>query len=233
MTERPGPGADHPRPAAAGLRRPQARALRLLVRVLPALHRRPRRDRPAGARLVRHRDQGAGPDRRDGLRRGLPAADPPDRHRAPQGPQQRDLPRRQPGRPARQRRLAVGDRLGRRRARRDRSRAGHDRGLRRLPGAGRGPGHGAGAGLRAAVRAGPPVGGRAPGVVHRAPGRHHRLRGEPAEEVPGHLPGQLRQRPGRHLRRVAAGGPATGSSTGCGSSGWTTRTPSRRTSGTG
>src|SRR4051812_30148682 len=42
-----------------------------------------------------------------------------------------------------------------------------------------------------------------PGVVHDQAGRHDRLRGEPAEEVPGHLPGQLRQRPRGHLRRGA------------------------------
>ena len=29
---------------------------------------------------------------------------------------------------------------------------------------------------------------RSPRMVHRAARRHHRLRGEPAEEVPGHLP---------------------------------------------
>ena len=46
---------------------------------------------------------------------------------------------------------------------------------------------------------------RAPGVVHHAARRHHRVRGEPAEEVPGHLPGQLRQRPGGHPGRGAAG----------------------------
>ena len=46
----------------------------------------------------------------------------------------------------------------------------------------------------------------ASGVVHGAARRHHRLRGEPAEEVPGHLPDQLRQRPRRHLRRGAARG---------------------------
>ena len=43
----------------------------------------------------------------------------------------------------------------------------------------------------------PPVGHRASRVVHHAARRHHRVRGEPAEEVPGHLPAQLRQRPGR------------------------------------
>ena len=46
---------------------------------------------------------------------------------------------------------------------------------------------------------------RAPGVVHHPARRHDRLRGEPAEEVPGHLPAQLRQRPQGHLRRGAAG----------------------------
>ena len=51
---------------------------------------------------------------------------------------------------------------------------------------------------------GPPVGQRAPGVVHDPRRRHDRLRREPAEEVPGHLPDQLRQRPRRHLRRGAA-----------------------------
>ena len=68
---------------------------------------------------------------------------------------------------------------------------------------------------------------RAPGVVHHQARRHDRLRGEPAEEVPGHLPDQLRQRPRGHLRRVPAGRPACGSTPGCGSSASTTRTPSR------
>ena len=156
--------------------------------------------RQPGARHVRHRGQGAAARRQDGLRRRLPAADPPDRQGAPQGPQQhRD---RGPGR----RRLAVGDRQRRGRPRRDPPRPRHDRRLRRLrrrrarrarPRGRARPG--------AAVRARPPVGHRAPGVVHRAARRHHRLRREPAEEVPGHLPAQLRQRPGRHLRRGAAG----------------------------
>ena len=60
------------------------------------------------------------------------------------------------------------------------------------------------AGLRAAGLPGPPVGHRAPGMVLPARRRLDRVRGEPAEEVPGHLPDQLRQRPGRHLRRVPA-----------------------------
>ena len=41
----------------------------------------------------------------------------------------------------------------------------------------------------------------APGVVHHPGRRHHRLRREPAEEVPGHLPAQLRQRPRRASAR--------------------------------
>ena len=46
-----------------------------------------------------------------------------------------------------------------------------------------------------------------PGVVHHPRRRHHRVRGEPAEEVPGHLPAELRQRPGGRLRRDAPGHP--------------------------
>ena len=46
---------------------------------------------------------------------------------------------------------------------------------------------------------------RAPGVVHHAGRRHDRVRGEPAEEVPGHLPAELRQRPRGHLHRDPAG----------------------------
>ena len=52
---------------------------------------------------------------------------------------------------------------------------------------------------------GPPVGDRAPGVVHHAGRRHDRVRGEPAEEVPGHLPAELRQRPRGHLHRDPPG----------------------------
>ena len=128
----------------------------------------------------------------------------PDRHGAPQGPEQRRAARRQPRRATRRRRLAVGHRVGRGRPRRDRPRAGRLRRLRRLRRPRPRPRHGGRARLRAAGRAGPPVGRRPPRVVHGAPRRLDRLRGEPAEEVPGHLPGQLRQRPRGHLRRVAA-----------------------------
>ena len=45
----------------------------------------------------------------------------------------------------------------------------------------------------------PPVGHRAPRVVHDARRWHDRIRGEPSEEVSGHLSAELRQRPGGHL----------------------------------
>ena len=86
------------------------------------------------------------------------------------------------------RRLAVGDRQRQGRPRRGTPEAGHHRGLRRFRRRRPRRRHGGGAGLRAAVRARPPVGQESPGVVHRAARRHHRLCGEPAEEVPGHLP---------------------------------------------
>ena len=59
------------------------------------------------SRHVPDRRRAARRRRRDGLRRDLPAADPPDRRGQPQGPEQHPDPR--PGRP----RLAVGDRLAR------------------------------------------------------------------------------------------------------------------------
>ena len=64
---------------------------------------------------------------------------------------------------------------------------------------------GGGARPRPAVLARPPLGHRAPGVVHHPRRRHDRVRREPAEEVPGHLPAELRQRPRGHLRRDPAG----------------------------
>ena len=76
------------RPLAAD-RGPGTGAVRLLVRVLPALRRGP--DRPNGPPRTRlghaaHRGQAAGRDRGHGLRRGLPAAGAPDRDDVPQGP---------------------------------------------------------------------------------------------------------------------------------------------------
>ena len=108
----------------------------------------------------------------------------------------------------RRRRLAVGDRVRGGRPRRRAPRPRHDRRLRRV----RRPRARARSRGRARPRAaggpGPPVGDRAPGVLHDACRRHDRLRGEPAEEVPGHLPAQLRQRPRGHLRRGAPRRPA-------------------------
>ena len=73
------------------------------------------------------------------------------------------------------------------RARRDRAHAGHVRRLRRLRRRREGARHGGRTRHRPAVLARPPVGHAAPGVVHHARRRHHRVRREPAEEVPGHL----------------------------------------------
>lgn len=152
------------------------------------------------ARHVRDRGGGAATGRADGLRRRLPATHSSDRQGAPQGPQQhRD-------RRARRRRLAVGDRQRRGWPRRSASGTGHDRRFRQVRRRRRRTGPGGRARSRPAVRAGSPVGQGPPAVVHRATGRHHRLCGEPAEEVSGHLPDQLRQRPGGPLRRGAAGG---------------------------
>ena len=110
------------------LRRPPARAVLELVRVLPALRGRPRRreDRQGRQRHPAHRRRAAAGRGRHGLRRDLPAADPPDRRGQPQGRQQHADP------DARRRRLALGDRQQGRRARRHPPRPRHHRGLRRL-----------------------------------------------------------------------------------------------------
>ena len=165
--------------------------------------------------------------RRDGLRHRLPAADPPDRHRVPQGPEQH--PHARPARP----RLALGDRLRRGWPRRDPPGPRHGGGLRGLRRADPRARHGGRPGPRAAGLPRPPLGQRAPRVVHRAGGRLDRLRREPAEEVPGHLPGQLRPRPRGHLRRGAADRAAVGLPRASRCSGSTTRTPSRCSSGSG
>ena len=135
---------------------------------------------------------------RHGLRRHLPAADPPDRRGQPQGPQQHPHPR------PRGHRLAVGDRQQGRRPRRHPPRPRRLRRLRRLRRARRRARPRGRARPRAPGGARPPLGHQPPAVLHHPRRRLHRLRGEPAEEVPGHLPGQLRQRPDRHLPRGAA-----------------------------
>ena len=179
--------------AAAG-GRPRARALRLLVRGLPALLGRDQGRRGARAR-----------PRRDGLRRGLHDPDPPDRRHQPQGPQQHA--RRRPRRP----RLALRGRRQGGRPRRRAPRARHRR-RRALP-----VRHGARArhgrlhGLRDQRVRRPPVADRAPRVVPPPPGRDAQVRREPAQEVPGHLQRQLGVRGlARPVGRVAADLPVLG-----------------------
>ena len=178
------------------LRRPRAGAVRLLVRVLPALRGRDV-DEATGTVVVRAPSRTAAEAarrrRRDGLRRRLPAADPPDRHGSTARARNNTLDPGpdDPGSP-----WAIGSRRGR--PRRDPPRPRHDRRLRRVRR--RAPRElGLEVALDLALQAAPdhPWVDRAPGVVHHPRRRHHRLRREPAEEVPGHLPDQLRQRPAR------------------------------------
>ena len=111
---------DRVRRDVTGVGRPTARAELGVVRAVPAL----RVARPGPARDARRRDRPAAVRRGDGLRRAVPAADPPDRHDPPQGTEQRhDRARRRPGEP-------VGDRRGRRRAHRRASRPRDRRGRR-------------------------------------------------------------------------------------------------------
>ena len=194
----PGPRADHPRPAAPGLRRPHPRAVRLLVRVLPAVHRRPRRERPARC-TARSPPSAKELDRVAAMGFDvvyLPPIHPIGTvHR--KGPNSAALPGGNPvaqpgdvGSP-----WAIGSAEG-----------GHDAIHPELGDfddfdafVARAKDLGMEVALDFALQAAPdhPWVRRAPRVVHRAPRRLDRLRGEPAEEVPGHLPDQLRQRPRR------------------------------------
>ncbi len=165
----------------------RARALQHLVRALPALGCAERRRHGTLQRRDRARcPYVAG----DGLRRAVPAADPPDRPHAAQGPEQRA--RGAAGR----RRQPVGDRRGAKAAtRRSIRELGTLDDFRRLVDAGA---------RRAASRsrstspssARPTIrtSSEHPRVVPRAARRHHPVRREPAEEVPGHLPVRLRDR---------------------------------------
>ena len=183
---RPGGGAGgrgarrrpHGHAASAAVGRPAAGCLRRLVRAVP-----PQRGR------VRRRGEAAGGHRRHGLRRGVPAAHPSHRHHRPQGAEQHAEPR------PRRSRQPVGHRLGRGRPHRHRrpswARSTTSSGSARRPR----PGPGGGARLRPAVLARPSLGAPAPGVVLAPARRHHPLRREPAQEVPGHLPHQLLARP--------------------------------------
>ena len=164
--------------AARGRRRPRARALRRLVRALPALVGR-----------LRGRRRGAAGARRARLRRRLPAAGPPDRAHEPQGPQQHA--RRRPGDPGSP--WAIGGDGGR--PRRGPPRARHarrtstpwSRAAREL---------GLEIALDFAIQCSPdhPWLQRAPGVVPPPPGRDAEVRREPAQALPGHLQRQLRHR---------------------------------------
>ena len=185
-------GGDAVRPGARGGGGPTAGPVRRLVRAVPAVAE-------PGAGPTRHLPglhRAAAGDRRHGLRRGLPAADPSDRPELPEGAQQRARGgSRRPG-------LAVGHRQRARRAQGDRARAGHAGRLPGLPPRRPGPRDRGRARLRAPVLAGPSLGDGASRVVPPPAGRDDQVRREPAEEVPGHLPAEL-LRPGA---RGALGG---------------------------
>ncbi len=127
--------------------------------------------------------------RRHGLRRAVPAADPPDRPQLPQGPQQRTpLPgpttRAARGRSAPRR--AATERSTRSSARSRTSATSSARPRAR---------HRDGARHRLPVRARSSRTSREHPEWFRAPARRHDpVRREPAEEVPGHLPLRLRDR---------------------------------------
>ena len=136
-----------------------------------------------------------------GLRRAVPAADPPHRARpaarAATGPRCR--PGASPGSP-----WAIG---GAPRAATARSipSSAPSTDFRRPGGGSRGPRHRRGhrPGLPGLAR--PPVGQRAPRMVPPPARRHHPLRREPAQALRGHLPARLRDRPtGRRLWQRAA-----------------------------
>ena len=130
---------------------------------------------------------GAARDRRPRLRRGVPAADPPDRHHEPQGPQQRAARR------ARRSREPVGDRRRRGRPQGGAPRPRHPRRLRPPRRARPRAGARDRARLRGPVLARPSVAREAPGVVRVATRRLGEVRREPAEALPGHRQRRLRQ----------------------------------------
>ena len=166
--------------------------------------------------------------RRDGVRRPLPAADPPDRPELPQRAEQH--PDRRPRRP----RQPLGHRRGRGRTQVDPPRARHPRRLRPPGRRGAGARHRDRPGHRLPVLARPPLRPRASRVVPPPARRHHQVRREPAQEVPGHLSDRLRvRRLEGPLGRAHETSSSSGSATASRSSASTTRTPSRSGSGTG
>ena len=170
------------RPRPLGRRRAAAGAIWRLVRILPEVCRARRGSKRD---LCGGRGAPAG-HFGNGLRRGLPAADPPDRPQLPQGTEQRACGR------ALRSRESVGDRRGGRRPRCRGAGTGHPRGLRTLRR--RRPAVRPGGGPRpcAAGVAGSSVGQAAPGMVPPPARRNDQVRGESAQEVPGHLPDRLR-----------------------------------------
>ena len=204
-----GPGTPPPRPASRSTSSTSGRCSPTWYELFP--RSLPRGRRPTGARrsplvAVVDRARRAGRPR---LRRGLPAAHPPHRHLAPQGPRQHRGGRTgRPGQP-------LGHRRARRRPRRHPSRPGRP-GRLQGPGVGRGrapDGRGARPGLPVLTRS--PLGHRAPRLVPPPSRRVDPVRREPAQALPGHLPARLRD-PGlaravgragrRHPVLVRAGG---------------------------
>ena len=122
------------------------------------------------------------------LRCPLPAAGAPDRHHGAQGQEQRRE------RAAGRHRQSLGDRLEGGRPQGAASGAGDLRRFSRPGRSRRKARHPDRAGHRLPVLARPSLREGAPGVVPRAPRRHHPVRREPAEEVPGHLPVRFRKR---------------------------------------
>ena len=186
--------------------RPPARAVRRVVRVLPALDRRRAGRRPESRRPGRPARHVQGRHRAPRLRRRRWASTWSTCRRSTRSARSTARARTTPwppqpwdvGSP-----WAIGSR--RRRARRHPSRA-RARWPTSAPSSRRARELGMEVALDFALQAAPdhPWVTDAPGVVHHQARRHDRLRREPAEEVPGHLPDQLRQRPRGPLRRVPA-----------------------------
>ena len=171
----------------AGAGRPAAGALRRLVRVLPPLRGACRSTRWAAASPCRARS-GPRPAALTAIAEmGFDVVYlPPDPSRSARPSARGATTRcRWPRGP----RLTVGDRVARGRARRDPPRPGHDRGLR-PPSSTRAPRAGPGGRARPRPAMPPPTtrGSRSTRSGSPPRRRHDRLRGEPAEEVPGHLP---------------------------------------------